>query len=150
MRDPTLVLRDIHQGIAPPWWPPAPGWWIAAALVLALGAAYAAWRNHERRKQRRLANLFDSAMEATNDLPAQVAAMSELLRRAGRRGNPLADKLHGEAWLAWLDTGDARQSFSRGAGRLLLDGGFRRDVDAEDVAALRALARARFIAWMVK
>jgi hypothetical protein len=76
--------------------------------------------------------------------------MSELLRRAGRRANPLADKLQGEAWLAWLDAGDARQSFSQGAGRLLLDGGFRRDVDAEDVAALRALARARFIAWMVK
>ncbi|PCJ36311.1 MAG: hypothetical protein COA75_07800 [Cellvibrionales bacterium] len=29
-------LRDIHLPEAVPWWPPAPGWWIVAALLLAL------------------------------------------------------------------------------------------------------------------
>jgi len=29
-------LRDIHLPEAVHWWPPAPGWWIVAALLLAL------------------------------------------------------------------------------------------------------------------
>lgn len=29
-------LRDIHLPDANLWWPPAPGWWIALVLVLAL------------------------------------------------------------------------------------------------------------------
>ena len=40
------------------------------------------------------------------------------------------------------------RTFSEGAGRLLLDGGFRRDVDAAEVEALRRIARERFLQWM--
>lgn len=37
MNNPALEqLRDIHLPQAVHWWPPAPGWWIVAALVLAL------------------------------------------------------------------------------------------------------------------
>ncbi len=32
-----LELRDIHLPDASLWWPLAPGWWIAAALLLVLG-----------------------------------------------------------------------------------------------------------------
>jgi hypothetical protein len=90
--------------------------------------------------------------------------MSELLRRASRRRDAGADRLEGEAWLAFLDdvdrTGRGRggkskaeggaAGFSRGPGRLLLDGGFRRDVPEHEVAALETLARARFLAWMLR
>ena len=30
---PALRLHDVHAGSAPAWWPPAPGWWVALALV---------------------------------------------------------------------------------------------------------------------
>lgn len=165
MADPTLVLRDIHQPIAPPWWPPAPGWWLLAAIVLLAIAAWAWFAARRRRRARAIAAIFDRALAAADTPSAQVAVMSELLRRAGRRRDPAADRLHGDAWLAFLDgpadgAGKRRGSrtaargragsirFSQGPGRLLLDGGFRREVDPDHVAALRAIARARFLGWM--
>lgn len=148
MADPTLVLRDIHQPAAPAWWPPAPGWWAVLGLLALVAIAAWWWRARRRRRERLLQALFDDAVAASKSPPQQVAAMSELLRRAGRRRDAAADRLEGEAWLAFLDADDPAHAFSRGAGRLLLDGGFRPDVPREDVAALHALARARFLDWM--
>lgn len=150
MQDPTLVLRDIHPGAAPPWWPPAPGWWLLAAIVLAVVVAHAWWQRRKRKRLRRIAGLFDETIDAAEDAPTQVAAMSELLRRVAHQRSADADKLQGEAWLAFLDDGDAARPFTSGAGRLLLEGGFRRDADPQQVAALRNVARRRFLAWMVK
>lgn len=150
LQDPMLVLRDIHQPAAPAWWPPAPGWWLVAVVVLSLIAAIAWWQRRKRHQRRRIVALFDATIESMHDAPTQVAAMSELLRRAARRRNAQADTLQGDAWLAFLDDGDPQQPFTQGAGRLLLEGGFRRDTDPQGVAALRQLARARFLAWMVK
>ena len=148
--DAGLVLRDIHRVEAPSWWPPAPGWWMVAVALLALLATYALWRRRKRNRQRRIAALFDDSVVQANDAPTQIAVMSELLRRAARLRSPGADKLEGDAWLDFLDAEDTRRPFQDGAGRLLLEGGFRRDADPQHVAALRALARERFIAWMVK
>jgi hypothetical protein len=144
----TLVLRDIHQPVAPPWWPPAPGWWLVAA-VLSILIATAWWvAARQRRRQRAIAALFDAAVAAAPSPAAQVAAMSELLRRAARRRDPSADRYEGEAWLRFLDAEGKRPVFSTDVGRLLLEGGFRRDVDANAVAALRPLARQRYLTWM--
>lgn len=165
MADPTLVLRDIHQAPAPPWWPPAPGWWLLAALVLLVIASWAWFAARRRKRRRAIAAIFDQTLAAADTPSAQVAAMSELLRRAGRRRDPAADRLEGDAWLEFLDGGagagqtrggrkpDATPrpgsiDFSQGPGRLLLEGGYRRDVDAGEVEALHAIARARFLDWM--
>lgn len=144
----ALVLRDIHQPPAPPWWPLAPGWWLVAAavvVVLALSWWYMARR---RRHQRAIIMVFDQALAEASSPAAQVAAMSELLRRAARRHDPGADRYEGDAWLRFLDAGMKQPRFSTEAGRLLLEGGFRREVDPEAVAALRPLARQRYLAWM--
>ena len=213
----TLVLRDIHQPPAPPLWPPAPGWWLLVAALLLVIAAWA-WFATRRRKRRRLvAALFDEALRTAPTPAEQVAAMSELLRRAARRRDPAADRLDGEAWLEFLDRGGvplggtqreaaassasrrrraadlepgvskardeshgsaagssgrsalrlsrlrghaespraaaptagrAIGAFSQGPGRLLLEGAYRREVDPQQVAALKPLARARFLEWM--
>ena len=74
--------------------------------------------------------------------------MSELLRRAARRCDPVADRYEGDAWLRFLDGNAKPPQFSTDLGRLLLEGGFRREVDAAAVAALRPLARQRYLAWM--
>ena len=148
MADPTLVLRDIHQPPAPPWWPPAPGWWWLAAAMLLVALLVFYFQRRRRKRRDAIAAIFDQAVDAASTPSAQVAAMSELLRRAARRRDAQADRLQGDAWLGFLDVGYKQPVFAQGNGRLLLDGGYRREVDAGEVAALRAVARARFLDWM--
>ncbi|MFP5373677.1 MAG: DUF4381 family protein [Gammaproteobacteria bacterium] len=148
MNAPDLVLRDIHQPPPPPWWPPAPGWWILAAAVLLVSALALWWLARRRARRRQVAALFDDALAAAPDAAAQVAAISELLRRAARRRDPGADRLQGADWLRWLDRELAPARFSTGPGRLLLDGGFRREVPDAEVAALRTLARGAYLELM--
>ncbi len=143
-----LVLRDIHTPTAPSWWPPAPGWWLVLVAVLALIALALWWRARRRRRREAMFRLFDDTVAAAVGAPAQIAAMSDLLRRASRRRDPKADRLIGEAWLRFLDDGGRRTTFSAGPGRLLLDGGFRRQVPARELDALRAVARERFAQLM--
>lgn len=159
----SLILRDIHQPPSPPWWPPAPGWWLVAAAVLAVIAVVIVLRARRARRRREIAHWFDRTVDAAGSPAQQVAAMSDLLRRSARRRDAQADRFQGDAWLAFLDghpraTGApakrasraavATTAFTQGAGRLLLDGGFRRDVDPAEVDALRPVARTRFLQWM--
>jgi hypothetical protein len=146
----ALPLRDIHQPPAPPWWPPAPGWWWLAATLLVLLAFAAWWWLRARRRRAAIVRLFDERVRAAATPVERVAAMSELLRRASRRSDPAADRLQGDAWLAFLD-GDSKAApgpFSDGAGRVLLDGGFRREIDEAEAAALLPLARRRYLELM--
>ena len=141
MAPDTLVLRDVHVPPAPSWWPPAPGWWLLAGVVVLVLLGIAAWRWHRRRCLQRWQRWFDAVPQGR--APAeQVAAASDLLRRAARRVSPGADLLEGEAWLQFLD-GEQGRAFSEGPGRLLLDGGYRRTVDASELEVALAVARAQ-------
>lgn len=146
--DPLLRLEDIHVPPAPPWWPPAPGWWmVIAAIVLVAGALlWMEWRRRHRR--RAIARLFDHEVDAAATPAEKIAAMSVLLRRASRLVDPDADKLQGDDWLAFLDKGLKLPVFAAGAGSVLREGGFRRDVSAAEVEGLQAVCRARFLEWM--
>jgi len=109
-------------------------WWLAS---------------RRRRRARAIERLFDIAIEQTPTPAAQVAVMSELLRRAARRHNAQADRLQDAAWLELLEDGASTPQFlDTDAGRLLLEGPFRNDVDALAVEHLRQLARRRFVALM--
>ena len=141
-----LVLRDVHVPPAPSLWPPAPGWWLLAIAVLLL--LLAAWAIARWRKRRRQAwqELFDEA--CAQAVPAaRIAAISGLLRRAARRIDKQADRLQGEAWLRFLD-GKQGHDFSAGQGRLLLEGGYQREVDEEAWKAVRDVAHKRFLELM--
>jgi hypothetical protein len=143
----ALPLRDIHLPPEPSWFPPAPGWWLLAAVVLAL-AGYAAWRGlrawRERRRRRALRSAFD-AVSAIADPLARVAAVSELLRRAARLRDPAASALTGVEWLRFLDGDDDRRAFSEGAGRGLADAPWRTTLGAAEADAIVAAARPRFL-----
>ena len=141
-----LLLRDVHRPPAPPLWPPAPGWWLVLAGIVLIAAAVL-WVRRRRRARRAAATaLFDADVMAATSPTARLARSSELLRRAARRVQPDADRLDGEAWLRVLDTPSLR--FLEGPGRLLLDGGFRPDVDARLADEAVDLARARFVQLM--
>ena len=100
-----LPLRDVHEGIAPAWWPPAPGWWMVMVAIIAIGAWFGWLRLRARRRRDAVLCLFDDTVDRAGTPSQQVAAMSELLRRAARRKHAHADTLQGEAWLRVLDDG---------------------------------------------
>ncbi|MEO5629512.1 MAG: DUF4381 domain-containing protein [Thermomonas sp.] len=143
-----LALRDVHAGMAPSLWPPAPGWWMLSAALLVVVSALAWWRWRKRRRHAEILRMFDAAIDRAATPSQQIAAMSELLRRAARRQNPAADRMQGDVWLGFLDEGMPKPVFLSGAGALLLEGGFRADVSTEQATALRALARERYLRWM--
>jgi hypothetical protein len=146
---PELQLRDIHLPPEPSWWPPAPGWWLLALLVCVL--AYLIGRTLLRRwraRRRRLALLAEFDRELGVVEPAaQLAAISQLLRRAARVRDPASATLAGSAWLEFLDQNldPAAAFFARGAGRVLLDGPYRPGVDENSIAALREPSRRCFL-----
>ncbi len=146
MSEDGPLLRDIHLPVEPSWWPPAPGWWLLAALV-ALALAYLGRSALRHRRERRWRGRVQAEVEriaathAARPDPARLAAeLSGLLRRASLLLEPHAAALAGEAWLGFLDARVGGEDFSRGVGRVLLDAPWRR-APAFDADALIALTR---------
>ena len=150
--DPEQIpLRDLHLPEAVGWWPPAPGWWLLFAVLLA-AAVYGlvqAWRAYRRNAPRRvaLAELarLQQAWQADRDVIALGVRLSPLLRRAmlAYAPRPEIAGLTGDAWLEWLDRGLNDRPFSAGPGRLLAELPYRRPVDLFDVDAPRLIETVR-------
>jgi len=143
----SLPLRDVHLPAPPGWWPLAPGWWLLIALVLAALLAIGAVWMRRRHRRKRWRALFDAALAAAPSPSARIGAASELLRRAARHAAAGAATLQGGDWLRFLD-GAGGHDFSEGEGRLVLDGGFRPDIDEALAARACLLARRRFLELM--
>lgn len=137
-------LRDIHVPAPPDPWPPAPGWWLLAALAIALlvwslralGRARAARR--PIREARRLHTALAARLRAgTIDARAYTDGCNEILKRLFVHGlgrtaaGPLAD----ERWLALLDRALGEPAFTGGAGQALGAARFTRHPEI-DAAAL--------------
>ncbi|MGY0634950.1 DUF4381 domain-containing protein [Luteimonas sp. A478] len=141
----ALPLRDIHVPSVPGWWPPAPGWWLLALLVLAVAAVITVllWRRVRRRRS--LRRMFDSHVAIADTAPERIAAMSALLRRAVLERDPAAATLQGDAWLAYLERDPAILQLDGESRRMLLEGGYRRDLGDVDLQALHEAARDCFL-----
>ena len=108
------LLRDAHPPPEPSWWPPAPGWCVAAVLGVLL-AAFAIrrlpvlWRRW--RTRRRLLAMLDAILARQRaGLPRHevCAEVSALLRLAAMLRFPERNVggLHGQAWIAFLESRD--------------------------------------------
>jgi hypothetical protein len=149
----TVILRDIHDLDAVPWWPPAPGWWIIFGIVaLALVAAalrywlrysglMPGWRGDARRQLRALQKAL------RREEPRTVAGqLSTLLRRIAmaRVGRRKAAGLSGDRWLSWLEANDSTGFSWTKRGRILLQAPYMppaRKVERKEVARLVSAAR---------
>jgi len=158
-----LALRDIHLPGLVAWWPPAPGWWVLAALaVLGLVAFALYYRSgRHRRAALRVTAKVRAALEQGAEPVACLQRVSTTLRRfamttadqqsvaslravGGVAERPDSDEvagLIGQRWLRYLDSRWQRDEFTGGAGRLLLAAPYARPdtIDRQHALDLTAL-----------
>lgn len=109
--DPLSQLRDIHLPDPVSPWPPGPGWWVLAALLLmALVAAVIwCWRHYRRNAWRRSAQAAlaqaHNDWQQSGDHDSYLQAVNAILKRAALARFPREDvaALSCERWEAFLD-----------------------------------------------
>lgn len=130
------ALKDIHTPPPVSCFPPAPGWYVLALLlviVLIAAGKYALtlWKKHQHRKallqEIKSIREKETAMEVAQEL-------SSFLRRLALHHNPRESvaSLQGEAWLDFLDKSMGCDTFTKGAGRILLTAPYEKNVP-EDI-----------------
>jgi hypothetical protein len=82
--DPSqLPLRDIHLPDAVPFWPPAPGWWLLAAVVVGVLVVLGVrrWLHRQQRAALRAIAAIRSELESGAVPGEGVQRLSSVLRR---------------------------------------------------------------------
>lgn len=135
---PELELRDIHLPAAPDIWPPAPGWWLVALLLLVtcfFGFRYIIkiWRRQQQKKQ--IIALLDALENETQGEADNVrlAKLSGLMKQLAisRFPGEQVSSLSGKAWLSFLDETGGSGMFSHGAGQVLASGPYMKSMEQQ-------------------
>ncbi len=106
-QDPLAQLRDIHLPEHGGFWPPAPGWWLVAALVLVVVIVLALlWHRHRRNtlwQRQAKAILIDLERSASNE-PDWFCKLNALLKRVARQTYPdrNPETMSGSQWVDFL------------------------------------------------
>lgn len=144
-QDPLAGLHPLREPLPVGWWPPAPGWWVLAALVL-FGLLALFWllrRRYHAGAYRRQAlarlDLLRAGYARENDSISYLAGANALLKSVALHAYPRRDVAgcSGPEWLKFLNSalGQAEQfpdSFVTGA--------YRKDSTAIDVDRLHRSA----------
>ncbi|NKC11248.1 MAG: DUF4381 family protein [Gammaproteobacteria bacterium] len=125
------LLRDLHTPEAIAWFPPAPGWWIAAGALLASVIALCIWTARRRRSVlgqalRELAAIERCAKH--HGCPRRAAVrISTLLRRYALFAYPRQEVagLTGERWVDFLNRAAGQPLFDAATSRILLEAPYR-------------------------
>ncbi len=150
-QDPLAQLRDIHLPEAISAWPPAPGWWILTAVLLALLATgiYQLIKKLRRNRYRRQALKQLLTLEQYREQPSiYLAQLNQLLKQTALAANTTMNVagLTGQQWLAFLDSSGKTTHFQLGAGNILLQGPYSADLSSaklspDAITELHTIAR---------
>ena len=141
-------LKDIHLPPPVSFWPPAPGWWILAVLLISslfIGGVLF-YRQHKKRKPKtealRILRDLQILYLNSQDEVASLRSLSNLLRRTALTfyDNDEVASLQGSSWLEFLDKTGKTKEFSQGAGKVLGNEVFQQKVNP-DMNALFPLVK---------
>ena len=148
--DPLDALRDIYLPVEPHWWPPAPGWWITAALILAVlwwsGRRFLAYRAATqpiRAAQRIIDTLIEEEATAISSDATLANQCNEVLKRllvVALQMQTLSSQ-SGQAWLCSLDRLSMTSDFTQGPGQVLGEDRFRAQFSSDRRALLLCVKR---------
>lgn len=120
-------LHDIHLPAPISGWPPAPGWWILAALILigAIAIGIGLTRRMRQRRYRKFAlrelqSLYQTWQQQRDDI-VFAQATNRLLKKTALVAFPATDvaALSGADWLDFLDRKLRKPRFTEPAVRAL-------------------------------
>ncbi len=110
--NPDLMaqLRDIHSAPPVPWWPPAPGWWVVALLVLAVLVWFgrqllARYRVHQRRLQMlSWIDHLNATVDPQKDPQAYLSTLNRVFKVVALRAFPEQQcaRMAGHEWTDFL------------------------------------------------
>ena len=148
VENPLVNLKDIHLPPPVSFWPPAPGWWILAVLLISSFFIGGVWfyRQHKKRKPKtealRLLKDLQILYLNSQDEVASLRGLSNLLRRTALtfHEKDVVASLQGSSWLEFLDKTGKTKEFSQGAGKVLGYEVFQQKVNP-DMNALFLLAK---------
>ena len=110
--NPDLLsqLRDIHAAAPVSWWPPAPGWWVLALLLLVLlvwlgRRLLARFRIHQRRKQMLgWVEHLNANIDPRRDPHAYLSTLNRIFKLVAMRAFPdqQCAVLNGQDWANFL------------------------------------------------
>jgi len=110
--NPDLLsqLKDIHGAPTVSWWPPAPGWWVLALLLLAIlvwlgRRVLARYRIHQRRKQMLAwVDHLNATIDPARDPQAYLSTLNRIFKLVALRAFPAEHcaVLAGQDWSDFL------------------------------------------------
>ena len=127
IENPLVNLKDIHLPPPVSFWPPAPGWWILALLLILFIFIGGVWlyRKYKKRKPRtealRILKDLEILYRNSQDEVVSLRNLSNLLRRSALTfyDKDAVASLQGSSWLEFLDKTGKTKEFSQGAGKVL-------------------------------
>ena len=148
VENPLVNLKDIHLPPPVSLWPPAPGWWILAVLLISSLFIGSVWiyRQHKKRKPKiealRILRDLQILYLNSQDEVASLRSLSNLLRRTALtfHDKDAVASLQGSSWLEFLDKTGKTKEFSQGAGKVLGNEVFQQKVNP-DMNALFPLVK---------
>lgn len=110
--NPDLLsqLRDIHAAPPVSWWPPAPGWWLLAGILMLvlvwLGRRGMSRHREQKRRKQMLAwvDQLNNTVDAEHEPQLWLATLNRILKLVALRAFP--DRhcavLAGQDWVDFL------------------------------------------------
>ena len=151
-----VELLDLMVDISVPepvsYWPQTTAWLVLflIALSLTLMLSWRHWVKYKSNAYRRQAVKELGLVTQHGNVPQQISAIANIIKRVALVSfdRDQVAETFGVAWLAFLDQSCADVQFSKGAGKHLASGPYRKTVDAtqEEINDLVVLTGR----WIVK